>query len=167
VNDNFLLPQDFVRSLLACDRNASVVLAGDMNEFVHTRSVFAALSGMLYDINEVSDIDPVERYTYVYEQHTQEIDQMFVSSAVARRQTEVEHVHVNTWASSIGERASDHDPTVAKVRVCEGSRGTSIVFYMIGSSVDNLAFCRCRWHRAGTFNTEILTRIVFVPVCNA
>ena len=108
-----------MRSILAHDGNASVILGGDMNEFVQTRSVFDSLSGMLYDLNEVSGVDPVERYTYVYEQHTQEIDHIFISSSIARRGTEVEHVHVNTWASSTTERASDHDPTVAKVRVCD------------------------------------------------
>lgn len=96
-----------------------------MNEFVQTRHVFSGFSGILYDINEVSGIPPLERYTYVYEQHTQEIDHLFVSPAVAKRGTEVEHVHTNTWARTVSERASDHDPTVAKVRVCDaaGSRG--------------------------------------------
>ncbi|PSR72952.1 hypothetical protein PHLCEN_2v11189 [Hermanssonia centrifuga] len=103
------------------DVNASIILAGDMNEFVQTRSVFHPLSHLLADIHQVSGaVPPEERYTYVYDQHTQEIDQMFVSDAVARRGAAVEHVHVNTWARSVGERASDHDPSVAKVRVCGG-----------------------------------------------
>lgn len=93
-----------------------------MNEYLQTRSVFRALSPVLFDINELSGVPPVERYTYVYEQHTQELDHIFVSEAIGRRGTEVEHVHVNTWARSVGERASDHDPTVARVRVCDGAR---------------------------------------------
>ncbi|THH01613.1 hypothetical protein EW026_g1134 [Hermanssonia centrifuga] len=113
----------FIKSILAADVNASIILAGDMNEFVQTRSVFHPLSHLLADIHRVSGAVPrEERYTYVYDQHTQEIDQMFVSDAVARRGAAVEHVHVNTWARSVGERASDHDPSVAKVRVC-GSGG--------------------------------------------
>lgn len=96
-----------------------------MNEFVQTRHVFNGFSRLLYDINEVSDVPPLERYTYVYEQHTQEIDHLFVSSAIARRGTEVEHVHTNTWAPSVSERASDHDPTVAKVRVCDAVHSRS------------------------------------------
>lgn len=113
--------QNFVRTILAHDGNASVILGGDMNEFIQTRSVFDPLDGVLYDINDISGIEPAERYTYVYEQRTQEIDHVFVSEAVSRRGTEVEHVHVNTWASSTSERASDHDPTVAKVRICDPS----------------------------------------------
>ncbi|OBZ72069.1 hypothetical protein A0H81_07832 [Grifola frondosa] len=109
----------FIESLLARDANASVILAGDMNEYLQTRAVFLPLADLVTDINESSDVDPVERYTYAYDQHAQEIDHMFVSDAVRRRGTAVEHVHVNTWAATLGERASDHDPTVAKVWVCD------------------------------------------------
>ena len=60
---------------------------------------------------------------------------MFVSESVGRRGTEVEHVHVNTWARSVGERASDHDPTVARVRVCDvrGERGECfcLIFWVL------------------------------------
>ena len=99
--------------------NTSIIVAGDMNEFVQTRSVFRSFNNILTDINEVSGIDPVERYTYVYDQNTQEIDQIFISDAIAQRGTQVEHVHLNTWALSYNGRASDHDPTVAKVWVCD------------------------------------------------
>ena len=90
-----------------------------MNEFLQTRSVFAPFDGLLTDINDVAGIPPSERYTYVYEQHAQEIDHLFVSDAVKAKGASVDHVHVNTWAQSVAERASDHDPTVAKVRVCD------------------------------------------------
>ncbi|KAI0090862.1 DNase I-like protein [Irpex rosettiformis] len=110
---------DFISTLLQHSPNASVILAGDMNEYLQTRSVFHSFNNLLFDINELSSVSPTERYTYVYEQHTQEIDHIFVSESVAKRGTEVEHIHVNTWAKSVGERASDHDPTVARVRVCE------------------------------------------------
>ena len=56
---------------------------------------------------------------------------MFVSESVGRRGTEVEHVHVNTWARSVGERASDHDPTVARVRVCDVSVGRGECFCLV------------------------------------
>ena len=94
-----------------------------MNEFVQTRSVFRPLSGLLEDANAVAGVPPEERYTYVYDQHSQEIDHIFVSEAVGTRGVQVEHVHVNTWAASVGERASDHDPTVAKIRVCDSVNG--------------------------------------------
>ena len=101
------------------DVNASIIVAGDMNEYVQTRSVFRSFNNMLTDINESSGIDPVERYTYVYDQNTQEIDQIFVSKSIVERGTRVEHVHLNTWAQSYNDRASDHDPTIAQVWVCD------------------------------------------------
>ncbi|KAK7690827.1 hypothetical protein QCA50_005928 [Cerrena zonata] len=112
---------DFVKNILQKDVNASVIVAGDMNDFTQTRSVFRSFTDVLTDINDASGVDPVERYTYVYEQHMQEIDHMFVSDAIVRRGTQVEHIHVNTWArsTSSSDRASDHDPTVAKVWVCD------------------------------------------------
>ena len=111
--------QTFVDSILSLSPSASIIVAGDMNEYMATRAVFRPLAALLHDINGVGGVPPEERYTYTYDQHAQEIDHMFVSDAVAQRGGEVEHVHVNTWAGSIGERASDHDPTVARVWVCD------------------------------------------------
>lgn len=96
--------------------------------------MFQSYEGVLTDINDAVGVDPRERYTYVYEQHMQEIDHMFVTDAIVRRGAEVEHVHVNTWARSTAssDRASDHDPTVAKMWVCdrppivEGTSSSSI-----------------------------------------
>lgn len=90
-----------------------------MNEFLQTRSVFAPFDGLLTDINEVAGVPPSERYTYVYEQHAQEIDHILVSDAVKAKGASVDHVHVNTWATTKGGQASDHDPSVARVWVCE------------------------------------------------
>ncbi|TBU49836.1 DNase I-like protein [Dichomitus squalens] len=109
----------FVTSLLDLSPNTSVIVAGDMNEFTAARSVLRPLAALLTDANDVGGVPLAERYTYVYDQHTQEIDHVFVSDAIARRGGDVEHVHVNTWARSVGERASDHDPTVARLWVCD------------------------------------------------
>lgn len=115
-----------------------------MNEFVQTRSVFLPFTapldttttpkssghGILHDINDLAGVPPEERYTYVYDQHAQEIDHIFLSSSIGRRGgVEVEHVHVNTWArsTSASDRASDHDPTVARVRVCDASSHNVLV----------------------------------------
>ncbi|GBE87792.1 hypothetical protein SCP_1200160 [Sparassis crispa] len=110
---------NFVESILIQDVNASIIIGGDMNEYIQTRTVFAPFVGLLTDINDAAGVPQEERYTYVYDQNMQEIDHVFLSAAVARRAPLVEHVHVNTWAASLSARASDHDPSVAKVWVCE------------------------------------------------
>ncbi|KAI0360124.1 DNase I-like protein [Trametes cingulata] len=121
----------FVRSLLDLSPDASIIVAGDMNEYLAARAVLHPLTALLQDANEVAGVPPEERYTYVYDQHAQEIDHVLVSDAIAQRRNgltagsgvEVEHVHVNTWAGSIGERASDHDPTVVRLWVCDPEDG--------------------------------------------
>lgn len=151
------------------DSNASVVLGGDMNEFTQTRSVFGSLSKTLYDINEISDVDSVERYTYVYEQHTQEIDHIFVSDAIARRGTEVEHVHVNTWASSTTERASDHDPTVAKMRICDSSQaqGVFVLSSFCYFTIDTSSLSAIRISTRFTFPSDPIHKLAeYVNECS-
>ncbi|KJA29577.1 hypothetical protein HYPSUDRAFT_174278 [Hypholoma sublateritium FD-334 SS-4] len=109
----------FVESLLALNPNASVLVAGDCNEFVETRTVFAPFAPILQDIDAVAGIADVERYTYVFDQNSEQLDHAFISSAiVARGGVEVEHVHVNNWSPTLAVRASDHDPTVGKIRIC-------------------------------------------------
>lgn len=73
-------------------------------------------------IDEVAGIPPVERYTYVYDMNSQQLDHIFISTNLEAG-AEVEHLHVNNWLK-YSSRASDHDPSVAKVNLCN-SRTTS------------------------------------------
>ncbi|ETW81750.1 hypothetical protein HETIRDRAFT_125191 [Heterobasidion irregulare TC 32-1] len=108
----------FVKSILNLDPRASILLAGDFNEYAQTRSVFSAFDGVLFEADELANVPLVERYTYVFDQNSEALDHVFVSAAVARRGIKVEHVHVNNWSPSLDARASDHDPSVARVRIC-------------------------------------------------
>ena len=52
----------------------------------------------------------------------QSLDQMFVSDFLASKVSDgvaYEHIHVNTWAKA-SEEISDHDPSVARLNVCQG-----------------------------------------------
>ncbi|KAJ7288401.1 DNase I-like protein [Mycena rebaudengoi] len=108
----------FVESILAKDRDANVIVAGDFNEYTQTRSVLGSLTSLLTEIDEVAKIPPVERYTYVFDNNCEALDHMFISPSIARRGADAEHLHVNNWAAKFDDRVSDHDPTVAKVRLC-------------------------------------------------
>ncbi|OJD29475.1 endonuclease exonuclease phosphatase family protein [Diplodia corticola] len=109
----------FVADVLAVDPLASVVVAGDFNEFAFVEPVvrFVEGSGALRDADVVAGVGEVERYTYLYDGNCQQLDHVFVSEAVAGKGVEFEHVHVNTWAGAEG-MASDHDPSVGRVNVC-------------------------------------------------
>ena len=69
----FILFQDFVNSILALDKEANIVIAGDFNEFVQTRSVFTPFEGIVKEIDESSGLDPEERYTYIFDQNCQQL----------------------------------------------------------------------------------------------
>jgi len=108
----------FVKTILAEDANANVVVAGDHNEFLQTTSAFAGYSSILTDIDVVADVSPVERYTYVFDNTNEQLDHVFLSASLASRAVNVFHVHVNNWAPSLEARASDHDPTLAQFNIC-------------------------------------------------
>ena len=65
--------QDFVNSILALDKKANIVIAGDFNEFVQTRSVYAPFEDVVTEIDESSGLDPAERYTYIFDQNCQQL----------------------------------------------------------------------------------------------
>lgn len=113
-----MLPQNFVKSLLKLDPLANIIVAGDWNEYIQTRSVYAAFTGLLLEVDDLAGIPAAERYTYVYDNLNEQLDHVFVSPVMALRRVEAEHVHVNSWAASLSAKTSDHDPSVARVRVC-------------------------------------------------
>lgn len=108
----------FVKDVLALDRSANIIVGGDFNEFVQTRSAYSPLTSLLTSIDEAAKVPEYERYSYVFDQNSQQIDHAFVSPALARRNIEFEHVHINTWADSRAVRISDHDPSVGRIRLC-------------------------------------------------
>ena len=107
-----------MKSILKLDPLADIIIAGDFNEFTQTRSVFAAFDLLVFEADVLADVPDVERYTYVYDQNTQQLDHAFVSGAIAGRGVQVEHVHVNNWQASVDARGSDHDPTVVQFKIC-------------------------------------------------
>ncbi|KAI1484382.1 endonuclease/exonuclease/phosphatase family protein [Biscogniauxia mediterranea] len=111
----------FISSLLSADPDARVLAAGDFNEFAFAAPVarFASLSG-LSDLDEAAGVAPAERYTYLYDMNSQQLDHVFASSAMtaaAARGGGFEHVHVNTWLA-YDDQTSDHDPSVARFDIC-------------------------------------------------
>ena len=72
----------------------------------------------LVDMDDAARIPKVERYTYVFAQNSQQLDHMHVSRRIASRKPQFEHVHVSSWVS-YDDQVSDHDPSVAKLNLCQ------------------------------------------------
>jgi predicted extracellular nuclease len=110
---------DFVAAIEARDRNAEIVVLGDINDF--DWSVTADIlvgGGELVDLPRTLPLP--ERYTYVFEGNSQVLDHILISPALSRRilpflpqlRYDYDVVHVN---SEFADQASDHDPQVVRL----------------------------------------------------
>ena len=103
----------WVRDLLAVDPGAAVVVLGDLNEHWFGEPLAALASAGLEAL--IARVPLPERYTYVHAGHSQVLDHVFVSRAIAAG-AEVDVVHTNAdfpaW-----RRASDHDAVVVRMRL--------------------------------------------------
>ncbi|MDX3849619.1 endonuclease/exonuclease/phosphatase family protein [Streptomyces sp. AK02-01A] len=100
----------FVSGLLAKDKKAKVVVLGDLNDFPFSPPVDALTKGrVLTDL--MSTLPKNERYSYVYDGNSQTLDHILVSPALKKPGYDV--VHIN---AEFADKASDHDPQVARLR---------------------------------------------------
>jgi hypothetical protein len=100
---------DFVDKLLAADRNALIVVLGDLNDFEFSETLDILEGGVL--TNLMDTLPKAERYSYVFEGSSQVLDQVVVSEKLAKPTTSYDVVHVN---AEFFDQASDHEPQVAR-----------------------------------------------------
>jgi hypothetical protein len=102
-----------VKSILALDANARVVVLGDLNDFEFSDTLTVLKDGALVDLIET--LPPGERYGYVFEGNSQTLDHILVSNALATfAHAELDIVHVN---AEFAAQVSDHDPDVLRVQL--------------------------------------------------
>eukprot|EP00850_Spirogloea_muscicola_P013852 SM000096S24881 [mRNA] locus=s96:348565:352511:+ [translate_table: standard] len=112
--------QNFLSTLVAADPNANVILGGDLNDFAWSNplQILQAPIAPNWRLTTLADaLLPVsQRYSYVYEGNSQELDHILVSTPLLSRVTGVEPIHVDSeFALSDPTVVSDHDPTVARI----------------------------------------------------
>ena len=105
------LVTDFVKSILAIDAEAQVVVLGDLNDFEFSATLATLKSAPLDDLIESLPLN--ERYTYDFEGNSQTLDHIMVSTSLAPA-SELDVVHVNAEFDAT-TRASDHDPQVVLI----------------------------------------------------
>ncbi|MET9735794.1 endonuclease/exonuclease/phosphatase family protein [Streptomyces sp. NPDC006458] len=101
----------FVKDVLAVQRNADVVVLGDINdfEFSGTAQILEG-DGELW--SAIKSLPRKERYSYVYQGNAQTLDQILVSPSVRRGcDFEYDSVHIN---AEFNDQISDHDPQVLR-----------------------------------------------------
>jgi predicted extracellular nuclease len=101
---------DFVDAILSRDRNARVVVLGDINDFEFSETVSILEGGVITTM--VDTLPPNERYSYVFEGNSQVLDQILVSNrGMMRLKPQYDVVHVNSeFADAL--QASDHEPAI-------------------------------------------------------
>jgi hypothetical protein len=112
----------FVERVLALDGNARVVSLGDFNDFEFSapmRVLTGANVGkpILTDLASVL-LAPVERYSYVFDGNSQELDHVYVTAALLP-DAQMQVIHVN---AEFADQVSDHDPLIASLRIASVPR---------------------------------------------
>lgn len=108
---------DFIAQALSLVPDARIVTLGDFNDFEFSqsmRTLTGAATGtpILVDL-ATALLPPEERYSYVFEGNSQELDHIFVTPALLA-DAQFQAVHVN---AEYADQVSDHDPIIASLRI--------------------------------------------------
>ncbi|MFE0177862.1 endonuclease/exonuclease/phosphatase family protein [Streptomyces sp. NPDC059002] len=103
----------FVKDIRKAQRNADVVVLGDINDFEFSATTKALEDGGALR-SAVKSLPKSERYSYVYQGNTQVLDQILTSPGVGDADDfSYDSVHIN---AEFAEQNSDHDPQVLRFR---------------------------------------------------
>ncbi|GAA1537886.1 hypothetical protein GCM10009678_20330 [Actinomadura kijaniata] len=101
----------FVRSLRAVDRDADVIVAGDLNEREFAAPLRTLTEGT--GLRGLPSRTPAkDRYTTVVDGNSQMSEHILLSPSLGGRRHEYEIVHRN---AEFADRAGDHDPTIVRI----------------------------------------------------
>jgi|GEM_PF-182302 len=103
----------YVDGILAADASSNVVVLGDLNEFEFVSPV-KTLAESLTNLTET--VPENERYTFNFQGNSQSLDHILVSANLAKN-AGFDIVHVNSEFAETAQRASDHDPLVASLKI--------------------------------------------------
>ena len=103
--------QTFVSGILTEDADANVIALGDFNAFEFS----PPLEALEADLNNLTNTLPEnERYSFIFEGNSQALDHILVSDSL-NAGAEFDIVHVNSEFAAADDRASDHDPLLARL----------------------------------------------------
>ncbi|MFJ5706650.1 endonuclease/exonuclease/phosphatase family protein [Streptomyces sp. NPDC093105] len=100
----------FVKEIIAVDKQADVLVVGDINDFEFSGTTEALTDGGALHA-AVTSLPRPERYSYVYQGNSQVLDQILTSPGV--HHFEYDSVHIN---AEFADQNSDHDPQVLRFR---------------------------------------------------
>jgi uncharacterized protein len=102
--------REFVGAIQAFDRNANVVVLGDINDFEFSPTVDKLTEGgALVALMKTLQVN--ERYSYVFQGNSQTLDQILVGGRMKAIEYDVVHINAEFF-----DQASDHDPQVVRIK---------------------------------------------------
>ena len=106
----------FVGSVLKADRNAKVVVAGDLNDYQFSPALQtltgSGRSQLLTDL--ITTLTKNQQYTYVFDGISEVLDHILVTKGAGSVQYQV--VHLN---AEFANQVSDHDPQLVRLKVAQ------------------------------------------------
>jgi VCBS repeat-containing protein len=115
--------RDWMEAYLAANPDAQFVVAGDFNAFQYERSLTLLEQGGLLT-NLAGQLDPTDRYSFVFDGNGQMIDHMLLSRSLVDG-AQYDAVHLNSGQLV---RPTDHDALVARILVNSGPLAAADVF---------------------------------------
>ncbi len=116
-----VIVKNLVDEILAADPRARIVVLGDLNDFEFRDPITTLAAAPM--VNLVKSLPESDRWTYVFQGNSQALDHVIVSPALADG-AEIEVIHVNSELPA-SERASDHDPVIARFSLQSVVQGTT------------------------------------------
>lgn len=105
---------DFVESVYAVDEDANVIVLGDLNDFGFSKPVERLEEAGLFDLSDL--LPENERYDYVFDGNSQDLDHIMVSESLAGRSA-FDVLRIN---AEFADQTSDHDPLIARLAISKG-----------------------------------------------
>ncbi len=129
---------DYVDSVLATKLDAKVVVVGDFNEFEFISPLNILAGGATPVLTNLTNSLPEnERYTFNFDGNSQSLDHILVSNNLSGS-AKVDIVNINTEFVGNAQRASDHDPIVATIKLAP----TSPTLTPLGTTGDDVLDAR-------------------------
>ena len=102
--------REFVGAIQSFDRDANIVVLGDINDFEFSPTVAKLTEGgALVALMTTLPVD--ERYSYVFQGNSQTLDQILVGGRMKTVDYDVVHINAEFF-----DQASDHDPQVVRIK---------------------------------------------------
>lgn len=100
--------REFVKRILAMDKDAKIIVGGDMNSFHFEKPMQELAEGGFLRDAAAALLQSGQIYTYVHDGRAQALEHLNVTSAVMMMDPQIDIIHLNSEFPSVREWPADH-----------------------------------------------------------